>query len=411
MSDFMYFGASNYGESLELGPQMAMPNLAGDFYNEPDDVTRGLSLYNGADDLSQMQDFYNPNMFGKACGFETEFDAPRDGLWSGLPVSGVIFQEGDEALEAPEDEFFQLAHTTIIIRDASAVQIGNQLVDFLRSEADGVITKVNRRKFTIKAEICLDGLNCETKVRVYKQALGQYAVEMQRRAGDTLAFHKLYQWASERLHSHTNSNESHLAMVSDIKPKFAAVPEHFTEGGATSSISVAPLLDLAECYADPNLQTEALQGLLQAANNANSIVQLCTPHAFMIYRNLLQLLCCNIAEPLARLLCCLALLPQAEFFTDEHTLHAMIKKVSSSSLGQPASKELAQAVCHIITQHAVGISPTANRELTFTLTEKLKEVPPESDANAQYLTTTHYLQESLQMLRLRRPCQAEQACF
>merc|ERR1711924_310410 len=63
---------------------------------------------------------------------------------------------------------------------------------------------------------------------------------------------------------------------------------------------------------NPQLQAEAVQSLSCAAKDRNMALQMCTPQVFVVFRNLLQILCFSIAEPLTRLLCCLALHPASQ---------------------------------------------------------------------------------------------------
>lgn len=413
----MFFDGSSFDDVLSLGPQGAMPSLIGDYYREPDDVTRGLSLYSGAADFSQMQDFLyhkDAQMFGKAGMMEMEIlgRGPTNDHRCDLQTSR--FEEDCEAFPVPADTLFQLEQTTVLVNDSSAAQIGNHMLDFLGSEIAGLVTKVNRIKFTIKAKVYLDGLSCEAKVRIYRKAPDQHIVEMQRRSGDSIAFNRLFQLASQQLTACINSPGMGLAMQPDHDKgpeanlaTFCTAPAQFMDAGIEATI--APILDLAE-IPNPELQVEAMQALLHAAQDVNLVVQLCTPQAFLLFRNLLQLVCFSVAEPLAHLLCCLALLPEAENqFADQQFLQIMIEKVWGCATGHVASEQLARAVCHTITQHAAELSPKANRELTRALSEKLRDAAPGAAVHAwspRDTTTINYLEESLQTLRL-----FEQACY
>jgi hypothetical protein len=407
----MFFNGSAFDGMLELGPQAALPSLSGDFYREADDVTRGLSLYSGASNYSQMQDFMH---YGKACIGESET------LWSPLlqkcrselPISR--FEEGDEAWQVPEDEFFQLEVTTIVVNSTSAALVGNRMLDFLGTQATCLITKVNRMKFTVKAEVCLDGLNCTTKVRIYKQAPGQYIVEMQRRSGDSIAFSRLYRQASYHLTSCRNSQDGNFLTGPDHctgavdKAPAIPVPDLGTEA---LDASLAPLFDLLESAGNLKLQAEAVQSLVEAAKDINLVVQLFTPQAFVAFRNLLQLVCFSIVEPLAHLLCHLALLARADDnFFDQHLLQAMTEKVWAKETGQRASEHLARSVQHTMSQRVGELPQKANRDLTSALNERLRVGAPylPIDTSSPHdLATVNYLQESLQMLRFSTCLQLE----
>lgn len=391
----MFFDGSSYYE-LDLGLSEPMPGLrlSGDFYHEADDVTRGLSL-------SLYNDAAGFNYVGETCKHEGPLATKRR---SNLPISR--FGEDDEALQVPEDDFFQLEQTTIVVSGDSSAHIGNRMIDFLRTEAASLITKVNCTKFTIKAEVCLDGLSCEIKVRIYQSAFGGHMVEMQRRSGDSIAFHRLYQWASQHLNSDANSQ--HLL----VEPQGASVPLPVIDAGGDGS--VAPLLDLVGNSGNAQLQAEGLQGLLHTSKNADAALQLCSTQAFVFFQDLLQIVCFSIAAPLSQLLCYLASLPETRhMFIDQQVLRPMIDKVWAKAAGQFVSEQLAKAVCSVIAQHAGELSLSNNRELIFALTEKMNGGAPEFAADAgsaRDLETVHHLQESLQMLSLVNPFQSDQAC-
>jgi len=412
----MFTDGSIFGEALGMGPDEAMPSLLGDFYNEPDNVTRGLSLYDAVDLSSQFGDssqfglgfcgeqgFFHQgdvHLFDKqfAGGIQDPWTAPANDCRAAPCVSR--FQDGDEALPTPDEGFWQFEKTSFEVTDASAAQIGNCLLEFFDAQVAALITKVNRRKFTIKVEARLDGLSCMTKIRIHRLALGQYKVEMQRRRGDIIAFQRLYKWTSEHFCSSMNSDAIHPAMPSVHARETLFAPCEVSD--ADPQASVAPLLDMAHID-NPPLQAEAVEGMLQAANDAHLAAQLCTPEAFSVLQNLLQIVCFSIVEPLARLLCTLAQMPAAESnFQDQQLLQCMIDKVWSDAATKAASEQLAQVVHHALTQHAAKLSPTTNRALSFALTEKLRDGAPDFAVEmspTHHLETVHYLQESLHMLQ------------
>jgi len=276
------------------------------------------------------------------------------------------------------------------------------MIDFLGLEAAALITKVNRNKFTIKAETCINGLSCLTKVRIYKLAVGEYTVEMQRRTGDSIAFQQLYQKASAYLQAPLSCGNAGDAVASSSMSARC--------GG--SEVSVAPLLDLATsgCM---ELEAEAAQALEQAAVDANVLVQLCTPHAFIAFRNLLQLACFSIADPLARILQCLATLPEArEGLADEELLRAMIESIGAPTTGHQGSERLAQAVHSSIGQHWESSSYLASGAVMCALAEKSSEYSCALlGASASDASTARYLEDSLQTLREMTHSQNAMACY
>lgn len=420
----MFFDGAVYEDELDMGPHVAMPSLSGDFYHEPDDVTRGLSLYSDAGDYGQIDDTWKHAAFGfsELDEFVRHGDAPLLGKahigdtetsWRDpanehrrdLPMSR--FQDCNEAPHVPVDTFFQLEQTTIVVNHVSAAQIGNCMLDFMGSEATGFITKINPVKFTIKADMALDGCFFATKVRIYRQAFGQYAIEMQRRSGDSVAFLKFYRCASQYVDSCINSDD--LARTTELEaPTFEQAPFPVDAGVEASA---APLLDLAESC-NPELQAEAVQGLSQLAKDPNMALELCSSQALMVVQTLLPIVCFRIAEPLSRLLGCLVLLHAAQHhFADQRLLQTMIDNVSAQATGKHASEQLALAVYHATSQQATQLSSEANRMLAMALTAKLNSGAPQfvnlgGVASSSATLTASYLQESLHMLEHYRPLQA-----
>jgi hypothetical protein len=148
-----------------------------------------------------------------------------------------------------------------------------------------------------------------------------------------------------------------------------------------------------------------VQGLLQAASDVDLLVEMSTPQAFLICNNLLQLVSYSVLEPLARLLCCLAAVPQAQpQFLDEQLLSAIVGPAFCDSTAQATSSEMAQAVSRILTSHAAEVPAKAAQQLQATLTEKLNN-------GSADLPTVCYLQQSLQALMHVSPSRNAQACF
>lgn len=279
------------------------------------------------------------------------------------------------------------------------------MLDLFQTETGCFVTKVNSKKFTIKVECCAGGLNCLVKIRIYSQRMGRHQVEVQRRSGDSLAFHHFYRLTSDHLNAHASLDdgvESDRADEEQLQPpKFLGAPLQGLD--IASETSVAPLLDLIESSDNLQVQAEVVESLLQAAQQDHLAIQLCTPQAFLVFQNLLQLVCFSVVEPLSRLLCGLVLLPEAERnFADHGLLQNMIEKVWSDAAGQSTSKQLAQTVHCAITQHSSDLSLQASWSLRLALTEKLRDAASDFEADAsstQNLATVHYLQESLQMLQ------------
>lgn len=66
-------------------------------------------------------------------------------------------------------------------------KIFNCLVAFLSSQVEVSGIKVRLAKYAVKAEVFVDGISCTVKARIYSYN-GKYAVDTQRRAGDSFIF-------------------------------------------------------------------------------------------------------------------------------------------------------------------------------------------------------------------------------
>lgn len=172
---------------LSWGPEAgSFPVLAGDFYRDQEDsVTRGVTLCSG-DEFLDFTD-YTGQVKHDCTSRLLEEEAGWQNMWN------------YDAKPIPEDNFFRLGQTTILVDSTSAEEVQNRLLCLLADDDLAELLKVNRMKFTIKAKIHLDGLSCVTKVYIYKKGAGQYVIDIQRRSGDHLVFQRLYRWVSQHL--------------------------------------------------------------------------------------------------------------------------------------------------------------------------------------------------------------------
>jgi len=303
-------------------------SLPGDFYFEQHDTTRGLTL-----DASALvyQHTDEPKTHGVEdlqihfSRLQSEIKKVPSNM---LGFVGPMFLEGDEAPALPEDDLFQLEMTTITTYGMSAAQVANSVIHFLDKSVASCITKVNHKKFTIKAEVVFDHFFCEVKARVYRLALGQHCVEIQRRDGDVLAFNRLYQC----LEQHVSSCMAGKGAKVTSEPTEEAViewifPEIPSWDDASSKTSLEPLLEIIEFSRDQRLQAEAVLALAQAAQKTEVAANLCTQQVVCLFLELCLTGagCFSITEPLSRLAHCLATLPQAKALPEIQQLNESLK--------------------------------------------------------------------------------------
>jgi len=146
-------------------------------------------------EFSDMEDVPPPAPFGLMplpipLDFMAEHGVRRDPMRAEvLAEEGKEeFVQGDSPLCLPQDLLFQLLVTSLYLRAISAHLLGNSLLDFIRSRLAAPALKLRRTKFTAKAEVRHHRGDCTVKLRVYRVASGLFAVELQRRAGDVVAF-------------------------------------------------------------------------------------------------------------------------------------------------------------------------------------------------------------------------------
>mmetsp|Transcript_119248 Transcript_119248/g.210679 ORF Transcript_119248/g.210679 Transcript_119248/m.210679 type:complete len:195 (-) Transcript_119248:165-749(-) len=156
--------------------------------------------------LRDMEDFVEPD--DAIPNIDEIFGRPLDELCQGNSSENVNLQtEGStrfkshtEPPKAPQNPWFLFAVTTIFLCQASASDVANSILDWLASSEGSSVNKVNPDKFSIKGEVCLTGLQCGVKLRMYQHGQG-YALEFQMRNGDAIAFNTFYQKALEHLKS------------------------------------------------------------------------------------------------------------------------------------------------------------------------------------------------------------------
>jgi len=172
------------------------------------------------------------------------------------------------------------------------------------------------------------------------------------------------------------------------------VPDHWQ----SVETSIVPELDLAQDTEDVQLQAEVVLMLSQMAKEAHIVVQLCTPQAFLLFQQMLQIVNFKVAQPVAQLLCYLAQNSQAaEFFAQHELLQTMTQAVASRATTQATAEQMAQTVRVAVSHCAANLPIQANRELAAEIASALK---CRGMADRHESLTISNLQESLHTLSL-----------
>eukprot|EP00747_Dinoflagellata_sp_TGD_P188514 gnl/TRDRNA2_/TRDRNA2_47643_c0_seq1.p1 gnl/TRDRNA2_/TRDRNA2_47643_c0~~gnl/TRDRNA2_/TRDRNA2_47643_c0_seq1.p1 ORF type:complete len:498 (-),score=87.19 gnl/TRDRNA2_/TRDRNA2_47643_c0_seq1:136-1422(-) len=336
------YGSSSYPEEDAFS---GLPMYAGDFYREPDDVTRGVTM--GPVDL---QDLSNDWAYPSALGFDQNWSSPFPGKIDSIGGAKFEanrqfterFQESDEPPNAPDDEYFEFERSTLFLTSSRPSDTGNLLLDFLDTQVISKIAKVSRKKFAIKAEVFVGGGSMsKLKVRMYRQEEGRYAVQFQRRGGSATTFNDAYKLASE-----------FLSLSSDSKVKSGKENRDPTREGQkppslipVEELDMTPMLEMATLSEQPSLQAEAALALADAAQDDRVAASLCTSQAFE--ESALKLLesdRMDISYPTARLLLTLAKCPRAEAAFANSAIAPIIEKKAQSESNKCVQDLLAQAL-------------------------------------------------------------------
>jgi len=218
--------------------------MAGDFYNIPDDVTRGVSLApaqfgdatadenikSGCGVFGESQvgfgiDGYSDEGWKGSTGFDevAVFSQPEWGQDQALlgvnhfektdpfstnmfftdrssDSSHLRFPEDHSAAAKPKDALFEYSSTTIFLSSDTPGVIGNRVLDLFCNRFTAQILKVNLEKSVVKVSLSVAGVTCVLKARIYADCnneLTTHALEFQRRSGDTLIFHDVYRCVSD----------------------------------------------------------------------------------------------------------------------------------------------------------------------------------------------------------------------
>jgi hypothetical protein len=253
------------------------PFNPGDFYLDPDDVTRGVTL---------LPDFW-PGEHS-----EMDFDkfAHSDRAWK----EEHLFDSEDVAPTLSQDIAEHLSLTTVHLLDSSPFLTANKLLSFFEGVVISEISKVNRRKFTIRAKAILSGNCCETKVRIY-QDNSACLVEFQKRAGDTIAFNRMFSLAKEYLQG-SGMVSVHTEAISQRDAHIASTPPDQV---------LAPLFNIIAHNGDVELLAEAASSLAEAVKNPKIAAQMFMPCAVSALQHLQQVDDFRVAYPTSQvLLCC-----------------------------------------------------------------------------------------------------------
>mmetsp|Transcript_1978 Transcript_1978/g.3833 ORF Transcript_1978/g.3833 Transcript_1978/m.3833 type:complete len:463 (+) Transcript_1978:125-1513(+) len=255
--------------------------LQGDFYNEPDNVERGVTMVNPAmlggmyhDAGAWCHDFELP-LKGQ-CGEASEWMLGVDTHGS----AGMQIQDEPQFSElmAPAQVSLRSCACTSVafcseVSGLSAAKVARSVYTFLTTQVQASISKVKQEKFSMKADVFDQSggflMHCLMKARVFATELpGQLVVEFRRCRGDAVAFGHIFHQAVSYLElqlgvvSTGSCQARHLGSVPPAPPPPTAGDSPRL---GLEAPGVTPLVHMVANSADPLLQAEAVAALAAIA--------------------------------------------------------------------------------------------------------------------------------------------------
>lgn len=323
-----------------------------DFFIEPDDFLDDVGMVKGGafgNDLNSKANALSGGLRSLRNGFNA---SPPEIASSEMPLGGYSlesckkFAATEQAPCLPRNKFFQLSEATLRLSCTSHSGLMNDLLDFLGTQVSSSVTKVNCQKFTIKADVFINGLMCGIKVRCYHDEqqsnfeMSHLALEFQRRRGDCIAFSKVLKLAARYLEYQVISIEN---VLDDAKVCFPSAPSCTIDTAADKDLS--PLLDMASAIGAPELQAESAACLAEMSEDPELAALLCTEKSIASIKMLLDRCRIDIDYPTARILRNIATrVEAAAFFTDEELIGVITEKMSSTDTVHLVQQELAAAM-------------------------------------------------------------------
>lgn len=286
------------------------------------------------------------------------------------------FQPDDVPPQQPGSKHFKFEPTTMYMKTDVPYTLGLGVLDFLDSQVIASVSKVNRKKFTIKADAFLENVACSTKIRVWEvaqEAKGEFAVEFQRRAGDPFTFGDVYRQACFFL-------SGRFPGVVRGRPVYAGetlpallLPVQSSERDAAE---VAPLLEMAGMESLPAMQAEAAVVLANLSCRDPDIAKLlCNEDAFDQFAKLLASDRLDVNYPTSRLISSLMMYKEVERPLAEHCLLKVVtQKIASKDTDRIVCLELAKTVSAAARACAASMAPGAADELRAALEEAMENL-------------------------------------
>jgi len=317
-----------------------------DFYREPDAVQKGVTLDSVNEAMSPMSSFFCHQHV--ECG--TFFEH------AGIDRSPILnrFSNPDWPPRAPTDAAFKFTLTTLYVPSREPWMIGNLLLDCFAGEVVSAISKVNRVKFSFKGDVFENFAMCTMKVKVFHQEDGQFAIEFQRRQGDSIVFNNVFNKALQFLKHRLAGVSCKARSLADLSPPTLPIQL----ASVVDETALTALLDLATLTGLPSLQAEAAAALATLAEDDAQCLMLCTEHALQDVMVLFHTSAPEVDYPTARLAHLLARRQEAApHFAHQGFLLVMVEKIRATTTCMPARDELARALSAAVQRQSLMALP------------------------------------------------------
>mmetsp|Transcript_22434 Transcript_22434/g.46516 ORF Transcript_22434/g.46516 Transcript_22434/m.46516 type:complete len:452 (+) Transcript_22434:34-1389(+) len=378
-ADFVFGHAWDFAvpDQVVTSDQSDPIRLEGDFYREANDTIRSACLTpepelvvssclgHGFDEAATFQGVPSSisGLLGHApswYGFKAHEDASCTPEEQDLLTPRVgRFTEADLAPPITTDPCYGFSACTLRVLSSSPANLGNHIVDFLETQVTSSITKLNPTKFTIKADVFIDGAACTLKIRLSSTGCGTVVAEFLRRKGSCLCFGAAYRQAGDYLRR---------LLVVTSGPEVSDECRPPWRSQKVDAAEIAPLLDMAGSADLPGLQAESAAALVEQVQDDEVAGSLCTSLAFEHFKSLLKADETDVAHPTAQMLSHLSLRAEAmPRFADEELLSIITTKVQSEVTSSLVQQELAQVLSNTLSGHAAALSARVTKDVTRTL--------------------------------------------
>lgn len=324
--------------------------LAGDFYNVPESITRGVALAEPS-----MLNLHRP---GEDDAFNPLYDLPdAHASWSAKGMVKVVelqepFPEDEVPSQVPPHG---CSSTSLHLHGVGAAQAATCVYDFLRTKASASFTKVRPKKFAMKAtvfhEMARTLVSCLLKARIFVDPSNGLVVEFRRCSGDSLAFAHIFEQAS-----------NHLRLSFSLAP--VAVPLLPRPGAplpaGDASPFLQPLVDMVTCGQAP-AEAEAAAALAAVVSASTAGILAASLDVQKTLEELCESRAVETAYPAARLASGLVASSSEHHLANELTF-AALRGAAAEHLDGLVRLELAEAVRAVAQKCATPEPVSVNRD-------------------------------------------------